>query len=350
MSRFRNSKWLVATTLAGFFASVWCDGAGAQSLTFNSKNSDDPITVTAEKGLEWQQNEKRFVARGNAKAAQGDVNVVADELTAYYRDKANKPSSSKPSADTPLPDAGKDAAPAADATGDKIDSSEVYRVDAIGHVTITSASDVATGTAAVYDFDKAVLVMQGDPVVLTTSDGTVTAHRTLQYWSNQKVAVAEGDALAVDADKTLGRRLKADRLTAYFHDDSTGSSKAKPAAKPVAKAGLNSASGRRDISYILGAGDVVLTTKSEIVRGDRANYNVDSGIATVDGAVKMTRDNSQLNGGFAVVNVNSGVSRLYGSAAEAKMPAGLKEPTRVKALLAPTPRSADAPSPPSKEP
>ena len=50
------------------------------------------------------------------------------------------------------------------------------------------------------------------------------------------------------------------------------------------------------------------------MHGDHANYNVATGIATVDGAVKMTRDNNQMNGGFAVVNVNSGISRLYGSA------------------------------------
>jgi len=286
--------------------------ASAQSLSFSSKDSD-PITVTAEQGLEWQQNEKRFIARGKAKAAQGDINVVADELTAYYREKGGTVASGD--------------APAEGATEDAINSSEVYRVDAIGNVTIVSATDVATGAAAVYDFDKAVLVLQGSPVTLTTADGTVTAHRALQYWANEKIAMAEGDAVATDSDKSLGRRLKADKLTAYFREEN-----AAPKSDGKAKT-------KRDITYIIGIGNVELTTKSEIVRGDRANYNLDTGMATVDGSVKMTRDNSQLNGGYAVVNVNSGVSRLYGSAAEAKTP-GFREPTRVKGLLAPTPKSA----------
>jgi lipopolysaccharide export system protein LptA len=307
--------------------------AVAQSLSFSSKDADNPITVTAEKGLEWQQNEKRFIARGNAKAVQGDVNVVADELTAYYRDKAQ---AKKPAAQPAQ------TADAADPTDDKINSSEVYRVDAIGHVTITSASDVAVGAAAVYDFDKAVLVMEGDPVTLTTSDGIVTAHKALQYWSNEHVAVAEGDAVAADADKSLGRRLKADKITAYFRDEDaaplSGADKGKKKSK-----GVNNKQ-KHDIKYILGQGNVLLTTKSDIVRGDRANYNVDTGIAVVDGDVKMTRDNNQLNGGYAVVNVNSGISRLYGSAAEAKAPPGSVPPARVKALLAPTPKSADAPT------
>ncbi len=140
-------------------------------------------------------------------------------------------------------------------------------------------------------------------------------------------------------DAGLGRRLKADKLTAYFRETD-----AKDSSKPSAKPGKANAKAKRDITHILGAGNVVLTTKSETVRGDRATYNLNSGIATVDGSVKMTRDNSQLNGGYAVVNVNSGVSRLYGSAAEANVP-GATAPTRVNALLAPTPRKASDPVP-----
>lgn len=327
MSTFLRGRVFGFTTVGLTLAIA--TAAEAQSLSFTPKNKD-PITVTAEQGLEWQQNEKRFIARGNAKAVQGDVNVVADELTAYYRDKADK-APPKPAAD---------GAPS-DAAEDKVNNSQVYRVDAVGKVTITSGTDVATGAAAVYDFDKAVLVLQGDPVTLTTSDGIVTAHKTLEYWSNERVAMAEGDAVAVDSDKTLGRRLKADKLTAYFRDDA--------AANGAKKVGAKKKDQKRDITQIVGNGNVVLTTKAEVVRGDRANYNIDSGMATVDGSVKMTRDNSQLNGGFAVVNVNSGVSRLYGSAAEAKTP-GFVEPARVKALLAPTPKAADANSQPATSP
>jgi lipopolysaccharide export system protein LptA len=310
-------------------AMLMAGGVHAQSLSFASKDKNkDPIVVTAEQGLEWQQNEKRFIARGNAKATQGDISVTADELTAYYRDKTVK-APPKPAQDGAPPDAAED----------KINNSQVYRVDAIGNVRIVSDTDVATGAAAVYDFDRAVLVLQGSPAVLTTSDGKVTAHKTLQYWANERVAVAEGDAVAEDADKNLGRRLKADRLTAYFRDENAPNAKKSSARKNQ----------KRDITQIVGVGNVMLTTKTDVVRGDRANYNIDTGMATVDGSVKMTRDNNQLNGGYAVVNVNSGISRLYGSAAEAKQP-GFHEPARVRALIAPTPKAADANSPPAKEP
>ena len=278
---------------------AWPQLAAAQSLSFSSKDSDKPITVTAQEGLEWRQTEKQFIARGAAKAVQDETEVTADQLIAHYREK---------------PGTG-----AADENG-----TEVYRVDAVGHVIVKSKNETATGDAAVYDFDRKVLVMQGNEVNLVTGDGNVTAHKTLQYWSEQNVAVAEGDAVAVDTTpENAGRRIRADKLTAFFRD-----------------AGDKKDAKGRDLIFLQGAGNVVLTTKTEIVRGDRADYNLDTGMATVEGGVKMTRDKNQLNGGYAVVNVKGGVSRLYGSAAEAKG-AGAAPPARVRALLAPSNRSTD---------
>ena len=61
----------------------------AQSLSFTSNDPDKPIEVTADQGIEWQQNDKLFIARGNAKAKQDDMSVTADELTAHYRETTN---------------------------------------------------------------------------------------------------------------------------------------------------------------------------------------------------------------------------------------------------------------------
>ncbi len=304
MNLFRAPTFLACAMAVGLASQT----AIAQGLSFSSKDPDKPITVTAQQGLEWQQNDQKFIARGDAQAVQGDVTVIADELVAHYRNK-----------------------PKAGGSGDTDEtSSEVYRVDATGKVTIRSKDEVATGQAAVYDFDKKVLVMQGDPVILTTSDGTVTAHRAIQYWSEENVAVAEGDALAIETSAKDGRRIKADKLTAFFRESGAPA----PAGKKATGAALPSAKGR-DLVFLQGAGNVVLTTSNEVVRGERANYNLDTGMATVDGGVKLTRDNNQLNGGYAVVNVKGGVTRLYGSAAEAKGQGGVAPPARVRALLAP---------------
>ena len=89
--------------------------------------------------------------------------------------------------------------------------------------------------------------------------------------------------------------------------------------------------------------NVRLATAKGLARGDRGDYNLETGIATIEGSVKITQDNSQLNGGFAVVNTKTGISRLYGSAAAAGMPSP-RENTRVKALIAPSPGSPAEPA------
>lgn len=261
----------------------------AQSLVFNTKNSDQPIEVNAENGIEWQQENRRFIARGNAVAVQGDVSVAGDELMADYRTLVDG-------------------------------SNELYRVFASGNVTMKSASETATGDAAVYDFDKAVLVLEGDHVKLATGEESVTARRALQYWSNERVAVADGAAMAEDAEN---RKLFADKLIAFFRQPEAG--------VPDEGVGRN----RADIVFMQAFGNVRLETEKEIVLGDRGTYNIESGIATLDGSVKITQNNNQLGGGFAVVNVKGGASRLYDNAEKAGMQSP-RENARVRALIAPS--------------
>ena len=279
----------VALSFAAPFA------AFGQSLSFTSKDPNKPIQVTADQGIEWQQTDKRFIARGNAKATQGDINVTADELTAHYRET-------------------------------KSGATEVYRVDAIGRVTIASKDETASGAAAVYDFDKEVLVIEGSPVTLSTPTGKVTAQQAIQYWSKEKVAVAEGDAEAQDET----RDIKADKLTAFFAE---------------AKPGADKSSMRQgDIRLVVANGNVLLRTEKETARGDRGEYNRETGIAKIEGKVSLTQGQNQAQGGFAVIDTKAGTSRLFGSAAEAKTSSPGNN-TRVKALIAPKPQATPTPSP-----
>lgn len=291
-SQMVNQSSIICRMLALLLAAILFISdhtALAQSLVFDAKNSDQPIEVTAERGIEWQQEKRRFIARGKAVALQGDVSVAGDTLMADYRT---------------LTDG----------------SNELYRVFAAGNVTMKSPTETATGDAAVYDFDKAVLVLEGDNVKLETGDEFVIARRALQYWSNERVAVAEGSAMAEDAES---RRLHADKLIAFFRQPEAGD--------VMTTAGRDST----DIVFMQAFGNVRMETKKETVRGNRGSYNIESGIATLEGSVKISQDNNQLGGGFAVMNVRGGTSRLFGSAEEAGMESP-RENERVRALIAPS--------------
>ena len=265
--------------------------AHAQTLSFKSDDPDKPIEVVAERGIEWRQDEKRFIARGDARATQGDVEVRADELIAHYRETEGG-------------------------------GTDVYRVDALGSVTITSAGETATGSAAVYDFEQSVLVMEGAPVRLETADGVVTAYDTIQYWEQENVAVAEGNATAVQG----GQKLTADTLTARFKEPAVGAGGAGGVAPRSS-----------ELSRIEGYGNVRLESKGDVILGDRGRYDLASGIATLDGNVRITSDRNQLSGGFAVVDTKKGTSTLFANATEAGVPGPGPGP-RVRALLVPRPK------------
>jgi len=268
--------------------------AHAQALDLMGGDGAAPLAIDAEGGIEWNQKDQVFIASGPAKATRGDMVLVADELRAYYR-------------------------PAA--TG----SSEVFRLDAIGHVRITSPGRVATGGHAVYDVDKSVIVLtDGQPVTLTAGAGVITTTGQLEFWDERKLAVARGDAVAVRAD----RRIRADVLTAHFITGKTGKS---------------------ELNRLEAFDNVRIDTAAEQVFSDRAAYNVPTGLARLTGSVKIKRGDNQINGCSADIDLNTGISRMNscpgasvsGStgapSSEGQQPAGQQTGgPRVHGVLAPT--------------
>jgi lipopolysaccharide export system protein LptA len=260
-------SWRGLAALA--FAAVVAAGAlapapaAAQSLGgVDLSSSDEPLEITADDGIEWRRDEKIYVARGNARAARGELSVSADVLTARYREGADG----------------------------KID---VYSIEADGNVRLASADATVTGARAVYDIDKAVLLVTGGDLKAVTEKATVTARDSLEYWDQERVIVARGDAVAIEGD----RRVEADILTGYLR-------------QPGESADSDTGGG---LYQVEAEGNVRLTTAAEVVRAAKAVYNLDKEIATLSGGVKITRGQNQLNGDYAEVNLKTGVSRLMGS-------------------------------------
>lgn len=245
------AAWAVAAMLSVAVVA----GAEAQSLNLGGVGGDIPIEVYAQNGIEWQQEGNLFVARGDARAVRGEVEVLGDELRAYYRE-------------TPAGD------------------SEVWRLDAIGNVRIVSKSETAYGSRAIYNADQKVLVVDGEKPRLVSGNDTLTASQQLEYWETRNFAVARGDAVAT-RDK---KQVRADVLVAHLTNDGNGQTRV----------------------YRVDAYDNVrIKTERETATGQRGVYNVDSGIATLTGNVQLVRDDNRLSGCRAEVNLNTGISRLF---------------------------------------
>ncbi len=267
-----------------FFLAPLVSPAAGQGLHLGGGKDDGPIEITANDGIEWWQSKQLYIARGNAKANRGEVDLFGDELTAHYRT-------------------------------DTAGSREIWRLDALGNVRIVSPTEQAYGDKGVYDVDKGIFVLTGK-VRLDTPEEKVTAKDSLEYWANKNMAVARGDALAIRAD----RRLRGEVLVAHFHAPDS--------------------QGKRKLRRIEAYTNVHVSTPTEIVRGDRGVYDVKSGIATIVGSVKITRGNDQMNGEYAEVDMNTGVSRLL---------SGPKGSTgRVKALVRPSKSKETGQTPPKR--
>lgn len=282
---FKRTVLGATLLLVAFAAPFFAAPAAGQGLNMGGGKEDGPIEITADDGIEWWQPKQLYIARGNARARRGEVDLFGDELTAHYRP---------------------------DAQGDR----EIWRLDALGNVRIVSPSEQAYGEKGVYDVDQGILVLTGK-VRLDTPQERVTANESLEYWANKNLAIARGDALAIRED----RRLRAEILVAHFD--------------------VPDAQGKRKLRRLEAYTNVHVSTPTEIVRGDRGVYDVKSGIATIVGSVKITRGGEQMNGEYAEVDMKSGVSRLLSG------PEG-RGGDRVKALIIPSKSKENSQKPPQR--
>lgn len=259
--------------LAGAFVCALM-GAGdhpamAAGLDMTSSGSSGPVEVVADNGIEWQQAQRRFIARGNATATRGDVSVRADELYAYYADSAQKKASA--------------------AAGIPGGAGNIQRLEAHGAVRIQSPTENATGSDAVYDLTtgKMVLTNKTGRVKLVTQQETVTADDSLEYDVRTQVAVARGKAQLIQGKRVLHAAV----LTAH----------------------LRTVGNKTELETVEATGGVVITTDKETARGSQGKYNAKTGIATLTGSVTLTRGKNILRGGLATVNMRTGVSTLTGT-------------------------------------
>ncbi len=236
-----------------------CPAVG-QSLNFASDADGGPIEIFADDGIEWQRGNEVLIARGNARAVRKDISVTADVLRAHYASRSDG-------------------------------STELSRLDAAGGVKIASPSENVIGDSAVYDLEKAILVVAGDRVRFDTGNDQITANQQMEYWEKKQMAVARGRAVGLHD----GKRIRAEVLVAFLRSDQQGKSR---------------------VFRVQAFDNVVIQTEIDTVRANEGTYDVDSGIATLIGNVRITRGENQLAGGRAEVNLNTGISKLLSGSDE----------------------------------
>jgi lipopolysaccharide export system protein LptA len=251
-----------STTSTGANPAASTSGGSSSGLGGAFGGGSGPVEIDANEGVEWNQDQKVYIARGNAKATRGDTSITADSLIAHYRDSA---------------------------TG----QTNIYMVEAIGHVVVLSKDSRIVGDKGIYNLDNGSAVLTGNGLRASSKDQYVTARDSLEYWEKQNAVIARGDAVAVNPQQ----RVNADTLTGYFHTDTTGTKK---------------------LYQVEGAGHVVITSKGSVVHSAKAVYNMDNDIATLEGGVKISRGKNQINGEHAVYNMRTGQAKVTGGGGQVK--------------------------------
>jgi lipopolysaccharide export system protein LptA len=236
-------------------AGAWAQGQAGDPLAANQGGL--PIEIEAEAGIEWRRNERLYIARGNATARRGDLTVVADTLSARYRDKGGG-------------------------------GSEIWQIEADGHVRLMSPGRTVTGGHAVYNLDTRILQVTGGNVGVQTGEEKLTAEQSLEYQEGPQIAIARGNATVIQAE----RQVRAEVMTGHFQ---------------------RLADGKLDLVRLEADGGVEVRTADTYATSAKGNYDLTTDIMTLSGDVKVTNAGNQFNGEFAEVNVKTGVSRLLGS-------------------------------------
>ncbi len=128
-------RGLTGGALAGAIAALsFGSVAGAQNIS--GFNSDQPVNFDADR-IELQDRQNRVVLSGDVVIRQGDLRMSAQRTTIAYTD---------------------------------TDTLRIQRLDATGNVVVTRGNERARGDAAIYDFNRRVIILSGGVSINRGSD------------------------------------------------------------------------------------------------------------------------------------------------------------------------------------
>jgi lipopolysaccharide export system protein LptA len=227
-----------------------------QNIGPSGQSHPVPIQIQADEGIKWDQKRQVYIAKGNAFAQQGENSLHADLLYAWYVRLDGK-------------------------------TSKIFKINAEGNVSIKSPEHSAYGKKGLYLIDKGLMVLTGNPKLLTSSE-KITAGDSIEFWNLKNLAIARGDATIFRGTQ----RMRADVLTAYLAKQKNGET---------------------TLESIEADNNVLISTATQIIRAERGSYNVAAGIIQLFKNVRITRGESQLNGDRALVDLNTGTSQIFGT-------------------------------------
>lgn len=259
---------------------VFAQNLGLQKFT----ESDKPLEIFADE-TEWDKENNRVIARGNALLRKENNQITAGEVIGYLDEHKN-----------------------------------LTKAEAFVNVVIKTPTSEIQGDKGTYFMDTGYSIIEGEKIILTSAKNeTLTTTKMLEYWDIEKKAIAKNPVIIIRGKDII----KGDHLTAYFAED------------PTTK---ESKLSRADL-----LGNVDIVTPTQTAAGDKGVYTPLDNLAVLEGNVTLTQDGNVLKGQWCQTNTETEHSILRNSP-----PGVAKGPQPVYALLMPKSKTLQNTSPKKK--
>ena len=243
----------------------------SQLVLAKTNNNEAELTVEADESLEWFEQEKYYLAKGNVILKKDGVTLKANIIRANY-----------------VLENGKNI---------------LKKIIAKEKVVLTKENTKATGQYMTYDLKNKIAKISGNFQTFLSPSGYIESKKNITFDDANNKAEAEGNVKIILSNKTI---IYADNVKADFK------SSKKSIKKAVAKGNViieNKIKGRRSMA-------------------DLGVYNSDNEIVQLTGNVVIINQKSKLIGSKGITNLKTGVSNIIGDPKSKKRVKGTFAPVK----------------------
>jgi len=208
------------------------------------------LEIEASDFLEWNQENKSYIAKGDAIVTQGERTIKADKIIAFYESEENR---------------------------------DITRIQAAGSVKFSNVSGSGYSDSLIYEMNTQTVTLNGNENYFESEEFIAQSSNQIQFNEINGILNLQDDAMI---SISQAKKIEAQWLEIELSDDGK-------------------------LTTINAEGDVKLTEEAgRIAYSSSAFYEAKNGNMTLSDSVEILDGNNQLRGDKAIINMETGYSKI----------------------------------------